>query len=216
MDKKTREAIRYLGYGKNAVDEHTLSLISKSFQDLESVAVKKSIYRIFRIDHEDESNFSIGKIHIYSKNLGKNLKGCDQIVLLGATLGTKVDLLMNRYALTDMAQAVVMQSCAAAFLEEYCDACQDNIASQLQKEHLYLRPRFSPGYGDFDISYQKPLMKILDCAKTIGLTMTDSFMMSPTKSVTAVIGISSSKEPCHKSGCEECSKTDCQFRRDIL
>ena len=216
MDKKTREAIRYLGYGKNAVDENTLSLISEVFDALESVAVKNSIYRIFKIDREDESNFSIGKVHIYSKNLGKNLKNCDQIVLFGATLGARIDILMNRYALTDMTRAVIMQACAAALLEEYCDECQEKIAEELLKEQLYLRPRFSPGYGDFDISYQKPLMKILDCAKTIGLTMTDSYMMSPTKSVTAVIGISRTKEPCHRSGCEECSKTDCQYRRDVL
>ncbi|MDD3403824.1 MAG: vitamin B12 dependent-methionine synthase activation domain-containing protein [Hespellia sp.] len=216
MDKKTREAIRYLGYGKNAVDEKTLSLISKTFQSLESVAVKKSIYRIFNIVHEDENNFSIGKVHIHSRNLGKNLRGCNKIVLFGATLGAGVDLLMNRYNITDMAQAVIMQSCAAALLEEYCDECQDAIAAKLSLEQLYLRPRFSPGYGDFDISYQKPLMMILDCAKTIGLTMTDGYMMTPTKSVTAVIGISPSKEPCHKSGCEECTKKDCLYRRDSL
>lgn len=214
MEQKIREAIRYLGYGKNAVDEPTIAMISDSFRELDSVASPKFIYRIFSIEHKDENNFSIGKVHIQSKNLGKNLKGCNQIVLFGATLGTGVDLLMNRYSLTDMAKAVVLQACAAAMLEEYCDACQDKIAAELESEQLYLRPRFSPGYGDFDISYQKPLMNMLNCAKTIGLTMTESYMMSPTKSVTAVIGISSSREPCHKHGCEECRKADCIYRRD--
>lgn len=216
MDKRTREAIRYLGYGKHAVDETTQQLISETFQTLESVAAKKSIYRIFSLEHEDEYNFSIGKVPIHSKHLAKNLKGCSQIVLFAATLGTEVDRLMNRYAVTNMAQAVVMQACAAAILEEYCDASQAEIAAELLPENLYLRPRFSPGYGDFDIAYQKPLMSILDTAKTIGLTMTSSYMMSPTKSVTAVIGISSTKEPCHRRGCEECDKTDCAFRRDRL
>ena len=105
-----------------------------------------------------------------------------------------------------MAKAVVLQACAAAMLEEYCDACQREIAKQQEKEGWYLRPRFSPGYGDFDIQYQKPLMQMLDCAKTIGLTMTDSFMMTPTKSVTAVIGMSRIKERCPIQGCEICVK----------
>ena len=49
-------------------------------------------------------------------------------------------------------------------------------------------------------------MRMLDCAKKIGLTMTDSYMMSPTKSVTAIIGISTEKERCPISGCEACGK----------
>lgn len=81
-------------------------------------------------------------------------------------------------------------------LEEYCDECQKKIAEELEEEHLYLRPRFSPGYGDFDICYQEPIVRMLNCAKTIGLTLTDSFMMTPTKSVTAVIGISTQKDRC--------------------
>jgi len=101
-------------------------------------------------------------------------------------------------------------------LEEYCDACQREIAKQQEKEGWYLRPRFSPGYGDFDIQYQKPLMQMLDCAKTIGLTMTDSFMMTPTKSVTAVIGMSRIKERCPIQGCEICEKKDCEYRRDTI
>ena len=216
MDIKTREAIRYLGYGKHAVDARVLTLISDAFRELESVVGKKSVYRIFRIEHNSENNFSIGKVHIESKNLGRNLKDCNQLILFGATLGTGVDRLMSRRALTDMTGAVILQACAAALLEEYCDQCQQEIADKLAEEKLYLRPRFSPGYGDFDIRNQEPLMKMLDCAKVIGLTMTDSYMMSPMKSVTAVIGISGTKEPCHRNGCEECNKTDCVYRRDVL
>ena len=141
-----------------------------------------------------------------SRSLGRNLKQCEKLILFGATLGTGADRLITRASLTDMAKAVVLQACAAAMLEEYCDACQREIAKQQEKEGWYLRPRFSPGYGDFDIQYQKPLMQMLDCAKTIGLTMTDSFMMTPTKSVTAVIGMSRIKERCPIQGCEICEK----------
>ena len=75
---------------------------------------------------------------------------------------------MRRISLTDMARAVVLQSCAAAMLEEYCDECQKKIAEELEEEHLYLRPRFSPGYGDFDICYQEPIVRMLNCARRSG------------------------------------------------
>ena len=103
--------------------------------------------------------------------------------------------------------------CAAAMLEEYCDKAQNEIAESLRKEQLYLRPRFSPGYGDYSILHQDDILRMLDAAKTIGLTMTESYMLTPTKSVTAVIGVSSTQEPCHIKGCEECQKLDCIYRR---
>ncbi|MGC4019508.1 MAG: vitamin B12 dependent-methionine synthase activation domain-containing protein [Muricomes sp.] len=216
MDTMTREAIRYLGYGKHAVDEHTLAMVSDSFENLKAAAGRKSIYRIFELKQVADDRFMIGNAEIQSRNLGRNLRGCSKIVLFGATLGTGVDRLITRTSLTDMAKAVVIQACAAAMLEEYCDECQGNIGRELEKEGLYLRPRFSPGYGDFDIRYQDVLMKMLDCAKTIGLTMTDSYMMTPTKSVTAVIGASNTMEKCHIKGCESCGKKDCVYRRDTL
>ena len=216
MDQMTREAIRYLGYGRHAVDEQTLALISDSFRNLQESAGRRSIYRIFDFTQKADDRFTIGDKEIQSKSLGRSLRGCSKVVLFGATLGTEVDRMITRASLTNMASAVVLQACAAALLEEYCDDCQLKIGRELGEEGLYLRPRFSPGYGDFDISFQEPLIKMLDCAKTIGLTMTDSYMMTPTKSVTAVIGASETKENCHIKGCEACGKKDCIYRRATL
>lgn len=213
MNIRTREAVRYLGYGKHAVDERTLLLIEDSFRELEKIANAKFIYRIFKINFQNMDELTIGKMKVSSKNLYKNLNGCQKAVLFAATLGTGVDMLMKKYSVTDMSRAVVMQACAAALLEEYCDCCQNAIAGQLAEENLYLRPRFSPGYGDFQIVHQEDILRMLDTSKTIGLTMTDSFMLVPVKSVTAIIGASRTKEPCHIKGCEECSKTDCIYRR---
>ena len=171
MDKKRREAIRYLGFGRNAADERTYELIEASFDDLNRETSPRFVYRIFDLDHSVDGLLRVGTM------------------------------------------AVVLQACAAAELEEYCDEQQKKISTELEKSGLYLRPRFSPGYGDFPIEFQEPIMRMLDCAKKIGLTMTDSYMMSPTKSVTAIIGISTEKERCPISGCEACGKKDCAYRR---
>lgn len=213
MDRRTKEAVRYLGYGRNAADEKTLALIEETFADLERTVSPKSVWRIFDLEQTEDGRNIIGNMEIESRSLTRNLKGCAKAVLFGATLGAATDRLITRVSLSDMAKAVVLQSCAAALLEEYCDERQLAIGAELEKEGLYLRPRFSPGYGDFDITYQQPLMRMLDCAKTIGLTMTDSFMMTPTKSVTALIGASLVKERCPVAGCEACGKTDCEYRR---
>lgn len=212
MNIRTREAVRYLGYGSHAIDERTLELIQECFEELEQIVDVRFIYRIFEITSQNIDELKIEKLKIKSKNLYKNLKDCHAVVIFGATLGTTVDRYMKRYSVTDVTRTVVLQACAAAMLEEYCDNKQKELEKEFGND-LYLRPRFSPGYGDFSILHQKDLLQMLDAAKTIGLTMTDGYMLSPTKSVTAVIGISRIKQQCHVKGCEECSKKDCLYRR---
>lgn len=213
MDIRTREAVRYLGYGSHAVDDHIRTMIDSSFQELEQAADMRIVYRIFDVSSGTNEHLKIGQLDIDSKNLAKNLSGCSQAMVLAATLGTSVDMLLRKYSLTDMAKAVVVQACAAAMLEECLDNWQKERSEEMQKEQLYLRPRFSPGYGDFSIEHQKKLLQMLDASKKIGLTVTDSMMLVPSKSVTAVIGISETKQLCHIKGCEACDKTDCAYRR---
>ena len=212
MDIRTREAVRYLGYGRHAIDEQTAELIRASFEELEKISDAKFIYRIFEISEFNSNGIKFGTINVQSKSLGRNLHGCHEVVVFSATLGANVDLFMKRYMIMDMAKAAVFQACAAVLLEEYCDAIQKNIANDLGAGK-YLRPRFSPGYGDFSILHQKELLQMLDASKKIGLSMTEGYMLTPSKSVTAVIGISYENTECHTSGCEVCSKIDCVYRR---
>lgn len=214
MDTRTREAVRYLGYGRHAVDEATQNLISQSFQELEKVANARIVYRIFHVCALADDRIEIGGMEIKSKSLGKNMRGCREAVVLGATLGTGVDVLMRRVSLTDMAKAVVLQACAASMLEEFLDGKQEEIAEELAAAGKYLRPRFSPGYGDFSIEHQGQILAMLEAPKKIGLTMTEGNMLTPIKSVTAVIAVSAHREPCHRKGCEECGKKDCLYRRN--
>lgn len=212
MDIRTKEAVRYLGYGRHAIDERTLELIHDSFRELDQTADARCVYRIFEITEQDEDRLTIGKLRIQSKNLSKNLRDCNRVIVFGATLGTRVDLLMKRYSVTDMTKAVVLQACAAAELEEYCDKMQKHIALKLDAG-LYLKPRFSPGYGDFSILHQKDLLQMLEAPKKIGLTLTEGYMLTPVKSVTALMGISRSAKECTIKGCEACAKADCRYRR---
>ena len=201
MDARTREAVRYLGFGRNAADEQTEKLISEVFTELDRIARPKAVHRVFSCVQRKEE-IQIGTMRVHSKNLARNLQGCTQTVLMATTLGIEVDLAMRRYALTDMAKVVIFQACAAAMLEEFCDECQMKIADEM-----------GPGYGDFDIHHQEEILRMLDAHKKIGLSMTESYMLTPTKSVTALIGFAEKEMDCPKSGCEVCEKKDCIYRR---
>ncbi|WP_209344519.1 hypothetical protein [Flavonifractor sp. AGMB03687] len=111
-----------------------------------------------------------------------------------------------------MARAAVDQAVAAALIEAVCDDACDQLAERYPGR--YLRPRFSPGYGDFPLTDQPELVRRLDGPRKIGLTATDTCLLAPIKSVTAVIGLSNTPGKCHAGGCATCSKTNCAFRRD--
>ena len=143
MDARTKEAIRYLGYGRHAVDDHTLKLVESCFEELSQAACGRIVYRIFELEFPESGRILLGNLDIHSKNLYKNLTGCKKAVLLGATLGPKVDLLLRKYSIGDMARVVTLQACAAAMLEEYLDEWQTALEADMKKEGYYIRPAIS-------------------------------------------------------------------------
>ena len=129
-----------------------------------------------------------------SQKLADNLAQCDKVILFAATLGIDADKLLQRYEIMNMAKASVAQACGAACMEAYCNLVQEQIREQYKAEECYLRPRFSPGYGDLSLLNQNIFFRLLNCTQKIGLTLMDSFIMAPEKSITAFIGLEKAKE----------------------
>lgn len=136
-----------------------------------------------------DGQIQFGTVKTESRNLLKNLDGCEGVILFGATVGIEIDRLIMRYGKVSPSLAVCLQALGAERIEALCDLfCADTARRQgLQGKRL--RPRFSPGYGDLPLEAQKEIFAMLGCDRRIGLTLNDSLIMSPTKSVTAIIGI---------------------------
>jgi hypothetical protein len=150
-----------------------------------------------------------------SRNLEKNLRGCSEAVLLATTIGPGCDLLVRRAQVRSMAKAAALQACGAAMVEAYTNEVNRQIIAEAEKRGLYARPRFSPGYGDFALAHQKDFFRILPITRTIGVSLSDSLLMTPTKSVTALIGLSETKRPCIIEGCETCeARSTCAYARE--
>lgn len=147
-----------------------------------------------------------------SKSLCKNLENCKRVILFAAGIGIEIDRLIARYSRISPSKALFFQAIGAERIETLCNVFNDDMRSNVQQSRLFLRPRFSPGYGDFSLEAQKDIFRILDCSKRIGVTLNDSLIMSPSKSVTALIGVSEC-DSVSLSGCRTCSKKDCEFRR---
>ena len=120
------------------------------------------------------------------EDIRRHLQSCEQCVLFGATLGPQADALIRRAQVDDMAKAFWLDAAASAAIEEVCDEVQRQIALELE---CALTARFSCGYGDLPLVIQPQFLSLLDAGRKIGLSASASGMLTPIKSVTAVIGI---------------------------
>ncbi len=219
IEPDRREVARYLGYRGTEPDEKVRLAIERCVAELKEACRPKEVHAVFDLEGASEEAGEPGFIHFagvrwHSRNLSKNLRGCGQIILFAATLGQGPDQLIRRAAVSRVSDMVIYQAAAAAMIEAYCDDLNADLKRRVAEEGLFLRPRFSPGYGDLPLEAQRDLIRLLDTPRAIGVTLTESYLMAPSKSVTAVIGVSGEEKPCPMSGCEACGMRDCAFRRD--
>lgn len=140
------------------------------------------------------------------------LEQCDQAVLLACTLGTRFETLLRAEQVRDMARAVILDACGSALVEAGCDQAERELT--LRMPNRYLTDRFSPGYGDLPLSLQPELCSALDTQRRLSLYVTESFLMTPSKSVTAIIGLSAHPQMARIRGCDYCSMREtCALRR---
>lgn len=132
-----------------------------------------------------DGGVTLGDTAVLSENLKTALNPCENAVLFAATLGLGIDRLIAKYSRVSPAKALLIEAVSNERIEAVCDAFQQKIADR----HGGCRPRFSPGYGDLPLAFQQDVFKLLDCPRKIGLTLNESLLMTPVKSVTALFGI---------------------------
>ena len=219
-----KEVYRYLGYVRVEPEQSVKELVTACIEEMAHVAAPKSQYQILDIKVPQKGEtMQLGFAEVHSSSLAKNLAGCEKMLLVGATIGPRPDLLIQKYSRTDPLKGVIMQAVGAMLIESYLDERNETLRQRMWKEGYRLHPRFSPGYGDFALEYQRDIFRVLDCGSALGLTLMDSLIMAPSKSVTAVIGMEPLKgEECQKpythkhipqpDRCAACTNTDCPFK----
>jgi len=209
-----KEVLRYLGYHGADADEQVASQIAQLSEETAAALNAKNVFGIWDC-HAEADTVALGEVKIKSQNLARHLNGCNKAVLFAATLGTEADNLIRKYSAMDMEKALIAQAVCAVMIEDYCDTVVCKAAQSPLLEGLYPTSRFSPGYGDFDISWQKDMLKLLDCEKQIALTLTDGYMLIPSKSVTAIVGFGKERAEGEERKCVRCANIQCAYRKEI-
>ena len=163
-----REILRYAGVRGEAPEIE--AILEECIREAEDKLAYKVCYGEFPVSFFDS---------VDSKDLKKHLEGCEKSVIFAATVGIGIDRLIARYASISPTKSLLFQAMGAERIEALCDEFNSEFGGS----------RFSPGYGDLPLEFQKEIFKVLDCPKRIGLTLNESMLMSPSKSVTAIIGV---------------------------
>lgn len=198
-----KEIMRYAGIGELTPDMEIL--LGECIKEVRGKLKYKVCYEELPLSFCDEY-VDIGTIRTASKDIRKNLQNCSKAIIFAATVGIELDRIIARNLPLSPAKALCFQAIGAERIETLCDMFCKDVSGHIS--------RFSPGYGDFPIEMQKDIFTLLDPSRRIGLTLNTSLLMSPSKSVTAIIGLchQNKGEPI-KHSCDTCLKTDCEFRR---
>ena len=129
-----------------------------------------------------------GRLRSSSRSLRERLAGCRTAWLFAATIGDGVE----RRATTlsdagEMTRSLLADAYGSAAAIALGLALEEAVARELSPQGLAATKRTAPGYGDFELDAQRPLVDLLD-ARVIGISVTEDFLMLPAKSVSGVIG----------------------------
>lgn len=187
------EIIRYMGQKKSEATKEIFDLVNNSLNEVKKDLVFKSCYRKFKIELNDNYEVDLGFRKVNSTGLFRNLQDCKEVYIFVATLGLGIDRKIKRYSDISPVKALSFQGIGSGIIEDYCNFLNDHIRNIERKKGNALKPRFSPGYGDLPLDLQKDIFKELEVTKKIGVVLNDSLLMTPSKSVSAIIGITKGK-----------------------
>lgn len=213
LDKN--EILRYLSYNDNSLDEEMDELIDSCIEEIMDISQYRYIYSIFDvIDSSSFLSLSNSTIELRGKAIREHLKSSKYVAAMAVTLGVEVENKIKYYGKGNLTRGVILDSCAAALVEELCDYIENKIKDLALSEGLNITSRFSPGYGDLPITTQSQILNSLNASRLIGLNVSESSILLPRKSVTAFIGLTKDKKITIRK-CSSCNLYgNCSFSRE--
>ncbi|MCM1226712.1 MAG: methionine synthase [Clostridium sp.] len=206
------ETLRYMGH-RGEASGILLEALEKCEKALLDAVKPGFVFKVFDIEFKPQGiEVCKSSLLLCGSDIRSHLDGCKRAAFVCATLGADVDRLIRTFEVKDISSAFVMDAMASAAIEEVCRISDERIKEQLPDS--FFTWRFSPGYGDFPIDIQENFLRMLDAQKRIGVCASESGILIPRKSVTAVSGISESPLPQKRRGCACCNMAkECAFRK---
>jgi len=186
LDVEIAEIARYMRMGRSLPEGALAERVAKLRDEASGVVRPARVWRRFEIN-DGAIGSEDARLEISGK-LARHLDGCRDACLVCGTIGAGFDAFQRRASVSSGVDALIVQAVGAALIEKWMDETEVEIVKELAPDES-LVPRYSPGYGDFPLAAQRTLLALLDAPHTTGVSLTDTLLMVPSKSVSAIIGV---------------------------
>jgi len=188
-------------------EEEDVEIVSSLFENAKAIAKPKVLYKEVFVEEINGNVVRIDGFDFVSKVLASVFNDVDRIFAHVCTCGTEVDDWSRTES--DYISSLWLEFIKGMFLGEAAVYFSDHLKSTYGFEHL---SKVSPGSGNLEnwpISQQAQLFGLLDNVKEkIGVTLTDSFLMIPIKSMSGLLFTSAKAY----SDCSLCNQENCPSR----
>ena len=208
------EVLRYLGYAGQELSPELDGRIDAVIDRCLAAARPAGCARVFDVSGVAERDgvpvigLAGTALQLRGHSIAEHLEGALAVGVLAVTLGLGVEAELRRLSLTDRVGQLVFDAAGSALVERAADAAEARVVAAATERGLFCGKRFSPGYGDFPLATQPILLATLDAQRALGITLSPELLMTPTKSVTAVVGLFG--EPQEGAGREACGTCLCR------
>lgn len=208
----TSEILRYMGCPPEQADAATLSLAEDCAAEMLGHISPRWTYKADSVSLTGEGARLGCGLLLPGQDICRHLEGCEKAILFAVTLSAAADLAIRRAESRDLARALCLDCCATAAVEQACEQIETQLHAVFPDWSF--TTRYSPGYGDLPLSVQGPLLDLLDGPRRIGLCVNDHHILTPRKSVTAIIGLYQGERQAAGRRCEDCPSFEgCQYRK---
>jgi len=178
VDLSHAEIARYLRMGRTVPEGALAARLDTLLAAAQDVFAPRRVF----------ARFPRADLGFVSRTLDRHLGDVREVFLLCTTLGAAFDAFQRRVSVMSGADAFVVQAIGAAAIEKWTDQVEDEVRATLAPGET-LCPRYSPGYGDFPLAANRVLLDRLDTARRLGVSLTETLLLVPAKTVTAVLGV---------------------------
>ncbi|MBQ4465900.1 MAG: methionine synthase [Oscillospiraceae bacterium] len=205
------QAFRYMGL-HTVPDARMTALADICEKKLLAAVLPRYTYKVCPVTPTPSGIVCEGtSLCLTGQDIQNHLSGCSRVILLCATLSAGADTVIRASSAQDVLSGMMIDAMASALTEQLCDAAESEILTRFPEE--YPTWRFSPGYGDLPLETQGDFLAATDAGKRLGVTLSAGGLCVPTKTVTAIIGLSAQPVPKGKRGCAICNlKATCPYR----
>ena len=208
------ETKRYAGLNKA---EFNQDRIHAACREIQVFAEPKGIWQVYEYNARTGEIKAVPPVCINREKIRKHLALAEKVVVLAVTVGEAVEIQIQDYFKQGKySHSLLLDAAATTAVEQAADDMEKAIRQQVAPLGYEMVWRFSPGYGDWDIHFQPEMLRLSQAA-TIEIGLTDSMMLLPRKSITAIIGLIPKENFCEQKksihNCQACAKQDCLARR---